>query len=119
MNDETTAMTSLSAVQFGSDRLLPFDIVKAIFSFIEQSDCLECMLVSHSWYQAVPQYASLIWETVNFTKSKVDTERFWMCLGPHVRHVVLKDDIYFILYKLIQHHCCNIESISKFFLYLI
>ncbi|KAI7859773.1 hypothetical protein BDC45DRAFT_494954 [Circinella umbellata] len=113
MNDLAMGVIpTLSAVQFNAEKPLPFHIVKTIFSYIEQADCLECMMVSRTFFHAVPQYCGLNWETVNFTKSKVINERFWMCLGPHVRHITLKEDIGYIFDRLIKYNCCYIESIK-------
>ena len=71
---------------------LPFEICSTIFSFLEQSDCLEMLCVCHAWYDKIPNHASNIWREIDFHeygKIKKKNSRFLQFLGPHVDSITV------------------------------
>ncbi|KAI8149544.1 hypothetical protein BJV82DRAFT_708404 [Fennellomyces sp. T-0311] len=112
MTKRASAIPDFPIVQFDTRCIFPFHVVQSIFGYIKQTDALECLLVCRAWYVAVPQYTAPIWETVNFSKFKRNCSRLAQCLGPHVRRVILTDDVQSVLLTLINCNCCHVDSIK-------
>ena len=95
---------------------LPYDITERIFACLNQTDCLECMAVSRTWFKLVPLYATFVWRQVDISGDQQD-ERFKECLGPHVQHCRIswanESQTCAILDMLVQQGCKNLQTLGK------
>ena len=98
---------------------LPFDIIAAIFSFLDQQECINCMAVNRSWFHQVPMYTRYIWKHVRLSENdiRMPNYRREQCMR-YVRSVQLDsfremEELYIIMNKLITWGCDEIESLSK------
>ncbi|KAI9268990.1 hypothetical protein BDA99DRAFT_338995 [Phascolomyces articulosus] len=120
-------MTSLSSIMTGKDGggfvdFLPYDIVSAIFSYLDQGECLTCLDVCSAWYKRVPEYTRTVWQTLKinnrFQKTMINSYRARF-LGEHVKHVQISsfskrtDEEFFMAMKQLFDCGCNkIESLG-------
>ncbi|KAI7859642.1 hypothetical protein BDC45DRAFT_553396 [Circinella umbellata] len=97
---------------------LPFDIIAAIFSFLDQQECINCMAVNRSWFHQVPMYTRYIWKHVRLSENdiRMPNYRREQCMR-YVRSVQLDsfremEELYIIMNKLITWGCDEIESLT-------
>ncbi|KAI8138932.1 hypothetical protein BJV82DRAFT_276200 [Fennellomyces sp. T-0311] len=110
----------LRVQQLGFMAALHPDIILLIFSYLNQADCLTCMLVCRDWYYAIPQYAKSVWTTIDLDPSDAYIENLCRarCLGGHVKNVTLRYfaseyELTCILNKLLDWGCTKIKSLGK------
>ncbi|KAG2224274.1 hypothetical protein INT45_000305 [Circinella minor] len=97
---------------------LPFDIITAIFSFLDQQECINCMAVNRSWFHQVPMYTRYIWKHVRLSENdiRMPNYRREQCMR-YVRSVQLDsfredEELYIIMNKLMTWGCDEIESLT-------
>ncbi|KAI8142709.1 hypothetical protein BJV82DRAFT_713828 [Fennellomyces sp. T-0311] len=95
----------------------PFEIIKHVFSFIDQPDCLECMRVCRQWSKEIPLYTTDIWKHVRLDSyQNLNHGRVMKCLGPHVEKLDLRqcqdEQINAFIYSLEAVGCNNIKELE-------
>ncbi|KAI9320122.1 hypothetical protein BX666DRAFT_1373140 [Dichotomocladium elegans] len=99
--------------------ILPYDIVNAIFSLLDQPTCLECMTVCRAWYKSIPYYAIDLWKTVEFKRYKfnLNDRRLARCLGSHVKKCMIAfyedKEVWATLDLLTRTKCDQLHSIGN------
>ncbi|KAI9250970.1 hypothetical protein BDA99DRAFT_608258 [Phascolomyces articulosus] len=106
--------------KFIFDDQLPFDIIKNIFSHLNQHDALTCMAVCKDWYDQIPHYTTDIWQTVRFSERSIHpfNKRRQKCLGNHVKNVIFDkfegEDLYDAMQYVLDNGCNELQSIEFF-----
>ncbi|KAI8136672.1 hypothetical protein BJV82DRAFT_401287 [Fennellomyces sp. T-0311] len=97
---------------------LPVEITVKIGWYLNQLDCLKCMTVCRGWRISAPQYMQRTWKYVYMSYRDVSKSdmRWEHCVRNYGKNIVLSDTKYdrlhFILRKLIDYHCPQIDSVE-------
>ncbi|KAI9246117.1 hypothetical protein BDA99DRAFT_565697 [Phascolomyces articulosus] len=99
---------------------LPFDIVSIIFSHVTKSDCLNCMGVSRTWFDHIPQYTTTLWKELTLSSLEtLNNDLLLRCLGPHLKKLRLQRlnecEIAMIIETLVQKGECSSIRTLEFF----
>lgn len=116
----TDDIAAHDASQLVFKQAVPFEVLANIFGMLTQADCLRCMSVSRTWYNAVPLYTRHCFRTVILkgNRGQVNNIRFQKCLGPHVKSVVLnlcdtQQQLEALISMLQRHNCDSVVQLCK------
>ncbi|KAI9250895.1 hypothetical protein BDA99DRAFT_608205 [Phascolomyces articulosus] len=95
--------------------ILPIETLCDVFSYLDQNDSLECMNVSHAWYNSIPNYTRPVWRELKITPTswnKPPTQSILKCLGPHVKKVIIHSQDTCRILDTLDRRKCRIKSLD-------
>ncbi|KAI8148969.1 hypothetical protein BJV82DRAFT_708824 [Fennellomyces sp. T-0311] len=94
--------------------LLPAEALHDIFSYIDQSTCIQCVCVCLNWYQRIPAYTRDIWKEITVSPDSWSTSNDCLiqCLGPHLQKVSVHSMDATNVLRAFKYKHCEIKSLE-------
>ncbi|KAI9488664.1 hypothetical protein BDB00DRAFT_791729 [Zychaea mexicana] len=93
-------------------RVLPIEVTRYIFSYLEQNDCLQCVTVSRQWFNTIPAIA--LRQHLEISRTSWNLCSLAMsCLAAHAQSVTIDRQKAQSVLKQLKTYNCRIRKLGN------